>query len=101
MKTKFTRSLITVLSFGLSWAMLLNRAQGQDQFTRIISGPIVSGVNCTILAWGDFNNDGFQDLFVSPRTGGSLLYSNNGNGTFSQVTTGPIPADANSCFGAA
>src|SRR5580765_5730101 len=66
----------------------------QDSFTRITSGPAVSGVNSTILAWGDFNNDGFQDLFVSTRTGPSLLYSNNGNGTFSQVLAARVATDS-------
>ncbi len=99
MKTGFTRSLLVL--FPLLTLTLGENSYAQDPFTRITTGPIVSGANCTILAWGDFNNDGFQDLFVSTRTGGSLLYSNNGNGTFSQVTTGPIPADSNNCFGAA
>src|SRR6476661_438179 len=73
---------IAILLFTLAG----NRAiHAQDSFTRITSGPVVSGINSTVLAWGDFNRDGFQDLFVSTRTGSSLLYSNNGNGTFSQV----------------
>jgi hypothetical protein len=75
-------------------------SRAQDPFTRITSGAIVSGINSTILAWGDFNNDTFQDLFVSTRSGPSLLYSNNGNGTFTRVTAGPIAADNSSCFGA-
>jgi hypothetical protein len=79
----------------------LETSQAQDPFTRITSGPIVSSGNCTILAWGDFNNDSFPDLFVSARSGSSLLYSNNGNGTFARVLTGPITADGGSCFGAA
>lgn len=101
MKKGFTLFRIFSLSSLILFFGAILDSFAQESFTRITSGPIVAGVNCTILAWGDFNNDGFQDLFVSTRTGGSLLYSNNGNGTFSQVTTGPIPADANNCFGAA
>src|SRR4051794_16931699 len=74
-------------------------AHAQDSFTRITAGPVVSGVNSTVFAWGDFNNDGFQDLFVSTRTGPSLLYSNNGNGTFSQITVAPVATDSGNCFG--
>jgi len=94
MKTKLRGALLGVL-FSCGPAVC-----AQDLFTRITSGPVVSGGNSTILAWGDFNNDGFQDLFVSTRTGPSLLYSNNGNGTFSQVLVGPIASDSGSCFGA-
>ncbi|MBS4029165.1 MAG: CRTAC1 family protein [Ignavibacteriales bacterium] len=38
------------------------------------------------IAWIDFNNDGFHDLFV-PTSGSSpnKLYKNNGNGTFSEI----------------
>ena len=36
-------------------------------------------------AWGDYDNDGFLDLYVT-NFGRSVLYHNNGNGTFSDVT---------------
>jgi enediyne biosynthesis protein E4 len=36
-------------------------------------------------AVGDFDRDGFQDLFVT-HYGGATLYRNNGNGTFTDVT---------------
>ena len=37
-------------------------------------------------AWGDYDNDGMLDLFVSA-WGENAFYRNNGNGTFSNVTT--------------
>jgi len=37
-------------------------------------------------AWGDYDNDGFQDLFVSNAMGRSQLYHNNGDGTFTDVS---------------
>lgn len=37
------------------------------------------------VAVGDYDNDGFEDLFVTSY-GGNKLYRNNGNGTFTDVT---------------
>ena len=37
-------------------------------------------------SWGDFNNDGFPDLFLGNAVQ-SQLYKNNGNGTFTNVTS--------------
>ncbi len=37
------------------------------------------------VAVGDFDNDGFEDLYVTA-FGGNRLYRNNGNGTFTDIT---------------
>lgn len=49
--------------------------------------------NTNGLAWGDYNNDGFLDLYISrgKQSGngdlGNSLYKNNGDGTFSDATS--------------
>ncbi len=40
------------------------------------------GLGCV---WGDYDNDGFPDLYVT-QYGKNVLYHNNGNGTFTDVT---------------
>jgi len=37
-------------------------------------------------SWGDYNNDGYPDLFLSHAIGPPQLFRNNGNGTFTDVT---------------
>ena len=44
-------------------------------------------------AWGDYNRDGFLDLFVNSDRAERSLYRNNGDGTFRKMTmaeVGPI-----------
>lgn len=50
------------------------------------SGIRNNGMNFGI-AFGDFDNDGDDDAYVSRRNGANLLYRNNGDNTFSDVAT--------------
>jgi hypothetical protein len=54
--------------------------------------------------WGDFDNDGDQDCFITldgPEPGPpSKYYNNNGNGTFSRVTNIPIVTNVGPNYGA-
>jgi hypothetical protein len=55
------------------------------------------------VAVGDYDNDGYEDLFICS-AGKNVLYHNNGNGTFTDVTAasgiGGKPADTLSVVGA-
>jgi len=48
------------------------------------AGLLKTGWACGVCV-GDYNNDGFEDLFVTS-WGHSILYRNNGDGTFTDVT---------------
>jgi uncharacterized repeat protein (TIGR01451 family) len=68
---------------------------GNGQFEKILIGDIVNdSVNCVASCWGDYDNDGDLDLFVATSSNGvNLLYNNNGDETFTKVTTGIIVTD--------
>src|SRR5262245_29653960 len=70
-------------------------------FAKITTGAIVTDRSATsgVCGWGDYDNDGFIDLVVGT-TGRSLLYRNNGDGTFTNVTNSPSVTEVGDANGA-
>ena len=68
-------------------------ARGADfeaPFTRLTNGPWMQPAKSLSVASCDYDNNGWPDLFVGHDDTPSALYRND-NGTFTNVTTGPIP----------
>jgi len=64
----------------------LFRNNGDGTFTDVAAAVGVDdGQNSEGVAWGDYNNDGWLDLYVANIDGESRLYRNNGDGTFTNV----------------
>jgi hypothetical protein len=80
---------------GLYENNLLYQNNGDKIFTKITTGDIVNdGGHTHSSSWGDYDNDGDLDLFVT--NGGyenNFLYSNDSDGSFTKITTGDIVND--------
>ena len=74
-------------------------------FTKVTTGPWSDVGTSHGAFWGDYDNDGFIDLFL-PQTEGDVgpakhwLYHNNADGTFSRVTNGPVATVISAGFAA-
>lgn len=70
----------------------LHRNNGDGTFTEIgEEAGLRDPLQTWSSAWGDFDNDGFMDVFVGANSmsdGGHKLMKNNGDETFSDVTAG-------------
>ncbi|MBI1927333.1 VCBS repeat-containing protein, partial [Candidatus Poribacteria bacterium] len=80
---------------------VLYRNNGDGTFTDVTAKAGVGdrgyGMGCV---WGDYDNDGDLDLYVT-NYGPNVLYRNNGNGTFTDVTAAAGVGDARWSTGAA
>jgi len=73
-----------------SYYSCLLRNKGDGTFEDVTEKAGLTGANLDFsfgVAAGDYDNDGFMDLFLCD-AGRNALYHNNGNGTFTDVTVG-------------
>jgi enediyne biosynthesis protein E4 len=89
---------------------MLYRNNGDGSFTRILTGPqVTEGLRSGCGAWGDVDNDGDLDLFVTTAYNSAstrnLLYKNRlmetGSATFVRDSVGSIVNDVGSSYGCA
>ena len=68
--------------------------EGGGSFSRVTTGPVVTDSRFSMgCAWGDYDNDGWPDLFVTrTESRSNALYKNNGDGTFTLLSTSPVAA---------
>lgn len=75
---------------------LLYMGSGTGTFTQVSTGdPVNNAGYSETAAWGDYDTDGFVDLYVTNSAGNkrNFLYHNNGNGTFTRILTGAEVTD--------
>ncbi len=68
------------------------RNNGNGTFTDLNAG--LPGVEESSAVWGDYDNDGYLDILLTGYSGSgpiSKIYRNNGNGTFTELTTTSLP----------
>ena len=94
--------LLFVACLGLLWHQT-QAAQFQEATTA--AGLANELGYCISAAWGDYDQDGYLDLYIAigaTSTHVNALYHNNRNGTFTKMTgaqVGPIATDVHASFG--
>lgn len=82
-------------AFSVTWYGQKNSLHRQRKgvFEKVTGiAPSADNTFSETASWGDYDNDGYVDLYVANSSGvlANILYSNNRNGTFTKVTTGPL-----------
>ena len=82
---------------GVTNRLYHNNRDGTFRDVTVEAGLTKTGWACGVCV-GDYNNDGFDDLFLT-YWGQNVLYRNNGNGTFTDVTREAGLLDSTSRYG--
>ncbi len=71
------------------WHNMLYRNNGDATFSWVTDNPIYSETSFNGFhgpSWGDYDNDGFLDLFIGGHASTNRLFHNDGNGSFTRIT---------------
>jgi len=69
--------------------------EGNGTFLKIATGAIITNIaNSAGCAWGDYDNDGYLDLFVANLGQKNFLYHNNSDGSFTLIRDAGIGQEA-------
>jgi hypothetical protein len=80
----------------------LYRNNGNGTFTDVTERAGIQETGWGLAgAWGDYDNDGWPDLYVGNEFGTNALYRNNGAGTFSDVAERAGATDRGAAMGVA
>jgi hypothetical protein len=93
--------------FDTSMPNRLYRNEGAGHFKNMsaseVGPPVQDRGHCGGVAWGDYDNDGFLDLFVANGllnyVEKSFLYHNNGDGTFTRILDSTVAVDTGVAMG--
>jgi len=88
------------LSLPIRPSLLKNNGDGT--FTDVTrQAGLLDPVNSITACWGDYDNDGFLDLFVACERQPNRLYHNRGDGTFEEVAVrAGVQGNGDTCKGA-
>ena len=73
----------SIATYGQTPFTDVSKEAGIDNIYDVYQGLFGGGV----VAF-DYNNDGYEDLYITGGQSQDVLYKNNGNGTFTDVTKG-------------
>jgi len=92
MKTRNLLTFVVLFTTMMSWAITPKQVTW-DVLTDPVPGSSLAMSASGALIWGDYNNDGHLDAFMIAGQGSPLvrLYKNNGNDTFTRITTSITP----------
>src|SRR5262245_4776608 len=85
-------------SNGVRGTLLHNRGDGTFADVSVRAGVDSPGWDMA-AAWGDYDGDGWPDLYVANEFGGNRLYHNEGDGTFSERAASSGTVDGGSAMG--